>query len=227
MYHQILDNLSSLVYLQVHHVTQRTQLSCNCGIFIKWSSEGKNTEENETLKAFRSCILVDWFLVCLNFQLRGVSVTWLNRARQNKLSHLQLQDWHKVCFPPSFLLQQSHTFAGKCLLTECRWMISCAECKYQIGISGNPGYSEKACKSSEKYCYVCSSTYSYKKTFRMTEQANEMWTCLSAILGQHLPNFWYFCSHIFNFELFRWSFWLFFSSKVDRTTLMTVSDLLP
>jgi len=29
-------------------------------------------------------------------------------------------------------------------MAECRWMISCAECKYQAGISKNSGYSEEA-----------------------------------------------------------------------------------
>lgn len=133
-------------------------------VFIKCSSEGKYLEGNETLKAFRKCILMDWFLVSLSFQLRLVSMTRLHWVRLNKLSYLQLQDWHKRYFPPFLLPQQSHTSAGKWPLWQnADGQLAVQSPNTRLAFQKNGGASGKACKSSQKYQQVCSSPYSYKK----------------------------------------------------------------
>lgn len=73
--------------------------------------EEDSREENDTLEAFKKCIVVDGFLVWISFQLKLVSLTWMKWTRLNKLSYSELQDWQKVCSPLFLLPQQSYTFA--------------------------------------------------------------------------------------------------------------------
>lgn len=106
----LLDKLGISVCWEVLFL-YREHLFCTSGEFIKCFSEGKKTEENDTLEIFKKCIVVDGFLVWISFQLKLVNLSWLKWTGLNKLSYSQLQDWQKVCFPPFLLPQQSYTFA--------------------------------------------------------------------------------------------------------------------
>jgi len=57
-------------------------------------------------------------------------------------------------------------------LTECRWMIICAQCKYQVGISKIEGILRKLVNPHKNTDKFVLHLIHIKKAFRMTEQAD-------------------------------------------------------
>lgn len=136
----------------------------------------------------RQCILVDWFLLCLSFQKRLVSMTCLNCARLNKLSYSQLQDWHKRCFPPFLLPQQSHTLAGKWPLWQnADGWLAVYSANTRLAFQKIEGILIKLVNPHKNTDKFVLHLFHIKKAFRMTKQADE-WN-VNMLVGYFGPAF--------------------------------------
>lgn len=139
------------------------------------------------------------------FQPWLVSVTWLSSARLNKLSQDRTATrlTEKTFSSFSSAPATTHLLWEAASVTEWRWMIGSAQCKYQAGISKNWGDPVNPRKDTDRFVLHL---IDIKREFRMTEQGDE-WNVNTLVryFGPTFPEFLIFSSGMFSIALLQWS----------------------